>query len=248
MTGGTNMRPKLGVNVDHVATLRQARGVAYPDPVAAAVLAELGGADQITVHLREDRRHISERDLKILRQTVRTRLNLEMAAVQEMSAMAYDVRPDAACLVPERRQEVTTEGGLNVIEALDAIKKTCAFLRDGGIEVSIFIDPEPDQLRASHRAGAQCVELHTGKYCDAPNGRARAEELERLVDAAKAGRKLGLKVNAGHGLNYFNVYDVAAIHEIEEFNIGHAIVARAVLVGMEQAVRDMVEILRYARG
>lgn len=242
------MRPKLGVNVDHVATLRQVRGGSYPDPVSAAVLAELGGADQITVHLREDRRHISERDLKILRQTVRTRLNLEMAAVQEMCATAYDVRPDAACIVPERRQEVTTEGGLNVIESLESVKKTCAFLRDGGIEVSIFIDPEADQLRASHRAGAQCVELHTGKYCDAPNARARAEELERIVDAAKAGKKLGLKVNAGHGLNYFNVYDVAAVQEIEEFNIGHAIVAKAVLVGMEQAVRDMVDILRYARG
>ena len=242
------MRPKLGVNVDHVATLRQARGVSYPDPVAAAVLAELGGGDQVTVHLREDRRHISERDLKILRQTVRTRLNLEMAAVQEMCAMAYDVRPDAACLVPERRQELTTEGGLNVVEGVDALKKTCAFLRDGGIEVSIFIDPEADQIRASHRAGAQCVELHTGKYCDAPNARARADELERIVDAAKAARKLGLKVNAGHGLNYHNVFDVAAIDEIEEFNIGHSIVARAVLVGMEQAVRDMVEILRYARG
>jgi pyridoxine 5-phosphate synthase len=179
---------------------------------------------------------------------VRTRLNLEMAAVQEMCAMAYDVRPDAACLVRERRQELTTEGGLNVVESVDAIRKTCAFLRDGGIEVSIFVDPEADQIRAAHRAGAQCVELHTGKYCDAPNARARSDELERIVDAAKAAKKLGLKVNAGHGLNYFNVFEVAAVQEIEEFNIGHAIVARAVLVGMEQAVRDMVELLRYGRG
>jgi pyridoxine 5-phosphate synthase len=242
------MRPKLGVNVDHVATIRQARGVQYPDPVAAAVLSELGGADQITIHLREDRRHIQDRDLKIMRQTIRTRLNLEMAAVQEMMAIAYDVRPDAVCLVPERRQELTTEGGLNVVENLEKIKKTCAYLRDGGIEVSIFIDPEADQLRAAHRAGADCIEMHTGKYCDAPNPRSRAEELERLVDAAKAGRKLGLKVNAGHGLNYHNAFEVAAIEEIEEFNIGHAIIARAVLIGMEKAVREMVDLLRYARG
>jgi pyridoxine 5-phosphate synthase len=242
------MRPKLGVNVDHVATLRQARGVTYPDPVAAAVLAESGGADQITIHLREDRRHIQDRDLKIMRQTVHTRLNLEMAVVQEMMEIAYDARPDAVCLVPERRQELTTEGGLNVIENLEAIKKACTFLRDGGIEVSAFIDPEPDQIKAAHRAGATAFEIHTGKYCDAPPGRTRAEELERIVDAAKAGKKVGLKVNAGHGLNYTNAYDVAAIEEIEEFNIGHSIVARAVLVGMERAVREMVEILRYARG
>jgi pyridoxine 5-phosphate synthase len=242
------MRPKLGVNIDHVATVRQARGAQYPDPVAAAMLAELGGADQITLHLREDRRHIQDRDLKMMRQTVGARLNLEMAAVKEMMEIAYDVRPDSVCLVPERRQELTTEGGLNVVENMEAVRKACVFLRDGGIEVSIFIDPEPDQIRAAHRAGAAAFEIHTGKYCDAPPGKTRKEELERIVDAAKAGRKIGMKVNAGHGLNYSNVHDVAAIQEIEEFNIGHSIVARAVLVGMERAVREMADLIRHSRG
>ncbi len=230
---------RLGVNVDHVATLRQARRAAYPDPVAAALLAELGGADQITIHLREDRRHIQDRDLQVMRQTVRGRLNLEMAATPEMVRIAYDTRPDQVTLVPERREELTTEGGLDVVRAREAVARVVKTLRDADILVSLFIDPDLEQVKASHRVQAQAVEIHTGRYCDAKVPAERRRELARIVDAARAAAKLGLQVAAGHGLNYENLLPVAAIPEIEEFNIGHSIVGRAVLVGMERAVRDM---------
>ncbi|HVP67838.1 MAG TPA: pyridoxine 5'-phosphate synthase [Anaeromyxobacteraceae bacterium] len=237
---------RLGVNVDHVATLRQARRAFYPDPVAAALLAELGGADQITIHLREDRRHIQDRDLQVMRKTVSTRLNLEMAATQEMVKIAYETRPDEVTLVPERREELTTEGGLDVVRGREALAKVVKTLRDADILVSLFIDPDIDQVKAAHRVEAQVIEIHTGRYCDAKLAADRRRELARVVDAAKAGAKLGLQVSAGHGLNYQNVLPVAAISEIEEFNIGHSIVGRAVLVGMERAVREMKELI--ARG
>jgi pyridoxine 5-phosphate synthase len=240
------MPARLGVNVDHVATLRQARRAAYPDPVAAALLAELGGADQITLHLREDRRHVQDRDLQVLRRTVTTRLNLEMAATPEMVKTAYEIRPDEVTLVPERREELTTEGGLDVVRARDAVARVVKTLRDADILASLFIDPDLDQVRTAHRVEAQVVEIHTGRYCDARLPADRRRELARIVDAAKAAAKLGLQVAAGHGLHYQNVGPVAAIAEIEEFNIGHAIVARAVLVGMERAVREMKE--RIAQG
>jgi pyridoxine 5-phosphate synthase len=240
------MSPRLGVNVDHVATLRQSRRTTYPDPVQAAMLAELAGADQITIHLREDRRHIQERDLQILRKTVQTRLNLEMAATQEMVKIAYEARPDECTLVPERREELTTEGGLDVAGNRDGIRKVVKTLKDAEIVASLFIDPDVDQVRAAHRVEADVVEIHTGRYCDARLAQDRRRELARIVDVAKAAAKLGLRVAAGHGLNYQNVLPVAAIAEIEEFNIGHAIVGHAILVGMERAVREMKELL--ARG
>jgi len=242
------MAPRLGVNVDHVATLRQARRTTYPDPVAAAQMAELGGADQITIHLREDRRHIQDRDLRVLRQTVTTRLNLEMAATAEMVKIAYDVKPDECTLVPERREELTTEGGLDVAGGRDHVRKVVKTLRDADILVSLFIDPDVDQVRAAHRVEAQVVEIHTGRYCDARLEGDRRRELTRIVDAAKAAAKLGLAVAAGHGLDYRNAGSVAAISEIEEFNIGHSIVARAILVGMERAVREMKALLAGGAG
>jgi len=234
---------RLGVNVDHVATLRQARRTPYPDPVAAALLAELAGADQITIHLREDRRHIQERDLQVMRKTVTTRLNLEMAATQEMVKIAYDVRPDECTLVPERREELTTEGGLDVVSGRDVVRKVVKTLRDAEIQTSLFIDADLDQVKAAHRVEAEVVEIHTGRYCEARLPSDRRRELARIVDTAKAATKLGLKVAAGHGINYQNVLPLAAISEIEEFNIGHAIVARALLVGMERAVREMKELI-----
>jgi pyridoxine 5-phosphate synthase len=237
------MPPRLGVNVDHVATLRQSRRTSYPDPVQAAMLAELAGADQITIHLREDRRHIQERDLQVLRRTVQTQLNLEMAATQEMVKTAYEAKPDTCTLVPERREELTTEGGLDVSGNRDAIRKVVKTLQDAEIVVSLFIDPDVDQVRAAHRVEAQVVEMHTGRYCDARLEQDRRRELARVVDAAKAAAKLGLRVAAGHGLNYRNVLPVAAIPEIEEFNIGHAIVGHAIMVGMERAVREMKELI-----
>jgi len=240
---------RLGVNVDHVATLRQARRAAYPDPVAAALLAELGGADQITIHLRDDRRHIQDRDLQVMRKTVATRLNLEMAATPEMVKIAYEVHPDEVTLVPERREELTTEGGLDVVRAKEAVGKVVKTLRDADIPVSLFIDPDLDQVKAAHRVEAQMVEIHTGRYCEARLPADRRRELARIVDTAKAAAKLGLQVAGGHGLNYQNVLPVAAVAEIEELNIGHAIVARAVLVGMERAVREMKDLLSHgARG
>jgi pyridoxine 5-phosphate synthase len=235
---------KLGVNVDHVATLRQARRAHYPDPVTAAALAELGGAEQITIHLREDRRHIQDRDLKILRETVRSQLNLEMAATQDMVKIGYDVKPDICTLVPERREELTTEGGLDAVGGRDPIRKVVKNLKDGEMQVSLFIDPDIDQIRAAHKCDADRVELHTGRYCDARGAAERARELARIVDAAKAASRLGMKVAAGHGLNYVNVKPIVAIEEIEELNIGHSIVARAVLVGMERAVAEMLQLMR----
>ena len=232
--------PRLGVNVDHVATLRQARGTRYPDPITAASLAELAGADQITVHLREDRRHIQDRDVRLLRQTVQTRLNLEMALTDEMCDIALDIGPDMVTLVPEKRHERTTEGGLDVVGATK--ERTVPIIRalqQAGIVVSLFIDPSEAQVRASRDVGAQSVELHTGDYCDTRQDELRDRELGRLRDAGRLAREVGLIVAAGHGLEYKNVIDVAALRLFEEFNIGHAIIARAVFVGMERAVREM---------
>ena len=230
---------KLHVNIDHVATLRQARGTRYPDPVWAAALCELGGADGITVHLREDRRHIQDRDVKILRETVRSVLNLEMAATDEMIGIALEFRPDIVTLVPEKRAERTTEGGLDVVGQQSAIERAVKQLTDGGIPVSLFIDPTRAAVEASHAVGAPRIELHTGDYC-AASAAAQAREIERLVTAAADGLRLGLHVAAGHGLDFPNVGAVAAIDGIEELNIGHAIIARAVFSGLETAVRDMV--------
>lgn len=236
---------RLGVNVDHVATIRQARRAPYPDPVAAATFAELGGADQITIHLREDRRHIQDRDVRVLRETCRTLLNLEMAATDEMVAIAREVKPELVTLVPERREELTTEGGLDVAAGRAHLAATVKQLHEAGIEVSMFIDADRSQVKASREIGADRVEFHTGRYCDNP--REREAEFRRLVAACVDAKEAGLVVAAGHGLNYENVIPVAAIPEMEELNIGHAIVARAVLVGMERAVRDMVELIRFAR-
>jgi pyridoxine 5-phosphate synthase len=238
------MGQRLGVNVDHVATLRQARRTTYPDPVTAAALAELAGAQQITIHLREDRRHIQDRDLRILRDTCQTLLNLEMAATAEMVKIAYEYKPDVVTLVPERREELTTEGGLDVAGQREQVAKIIKNLKDGEITVSLFIDPDLDQIRAAHKVDADRIELHTGRYCEARNERERGRELSRIVDAAKAAAKLGMSVAAGHGLNYDNVQPVARIKEIDELNIGHAIVGRAVLVGFERAVREMLELMR----
>src|SRR5579859_8045966 len=219
----------LGVNIDHVATLRQARGTRYPDPVEAAALAEGAGADSITVHLREDRRHIQERDVLLLRQTVKTRLNLEMAVEEAMLSLAFKVLPPDCCLVPERRQELTTEGGLDVRGQLARMREACGRLKAAGIRVAPFIDPDPDQIDACAEAGAPVVELHTGAYADA-HGSRQAEELHRLVQASRHAARLGLEVHAGHGLHYHNVLPVASIPEIVELNIGHSIIARAVMV------------------
>jgi len=237
------MRPRLGVNIDHVATVRQARKVRYPDPVTAAALAEIAGAEQITLHLREDRRHIQERDLRLLRETCQTQLNLEMAATPEMVKMAYEHKPDVVTLVPERREEITTEGGLDVSSQADSLRKLIRALKDAGLTVSLFIDPNLEQVRASHKCDADRIELHTGRYCNAQRG-ARNQELTRIIDAAKAGSKMGMGIAAGHGLNYDNVEPIARITEIDELNIGHAIVARAVLVGIERAVREMIGLMR----
>jgi len=238
------MTQRLGVNVDHVATLRQSRKATYPDPVTAAALAELAGAGQITIHLREDRRHVQDRDLRVLRETCQTQLNLEMAATQEMVKIAYEYKPDMATLVPERREELTTEGGLDITSQRDGLAKTIKNLKDGEIIVSLFIDPDLDQVRSSHKVNADRVELHTGRYCEARNERDRAREFSRIVDAAKAAAKLGMGVAAGHGLNYDNVKPIARVAEIDELNIGHAIVARAVLVGFDRAVREMIDLMR----
>ena len=234
---------RLGVNIDHVATLRQARKGRYPDPVVAAALAELGGADQITLHVREDRRHVNDRDLDLLRKTVNGTLNLEMAAVQPMLNLALQHRPDTVTMVPERREELTTEGGLDVLANAEEIRRVARALRDGGVEVSLFVDPDLEQVKASLRADAQAVELHTGRYCEARGQRERSRELSRIAEAAKAAAKLGLRVAGGHGLDYWNVKPVAEIEEITELNIGYAIVCRAVLTGIEQAVRDMKDLI-----
>lgn len=237
---------RLGVNIDHVATIRRARGGAEPDPVAAAAIAELAGADGIIVHLREDRRHIQDRDLKILRQTVGTKLNLEMAATEEMIAIALSVKPDMCTLVPEKRQELTTEGGLDVRMNLSAIEKAVEMLQDGGITVSLFIDPDPDQIKAANKAGADYVEIHTGSFAEARDWKSEEQELIKIENSIKLSAKLGMGVSAGHGLNYINVKKVAALGGIEEFNIGHSIISKAVLVGLDRAIRDMVDLVKFA--
>lgn len=229
----------LGVNIDHVATIRQARKAIEPDPVAAAVLAELGGADGITVHLREDRRHIQYRDVRLLRETVQTHLNLEMAATEEMLGIALSIKPDYVTLVPEKRQEVTTEGGLDVAGQITKITEIVEKLQNAEIPVSLFIDADTPQLEAAHQTKAKFIELHTGRYAEAKNAADRAWELGVLTRGTEEAIALGLRVNAGHGLTYQNVYPVACIPGMEELNIGHTIVSRAVLVGMEKAVRDM---------
>ncbi|MDE2305796.1 MAG: pyridoxine 5'-phosphate synthase [Gammaproteobacteria bacterium] len=237
----------LGVNIDHVATLRQARRARYPDPLHAALLAEQAGADSITLHLREDRRHIQDRDVTVLREALQTRMNLEMAVTDEMVRIACGVRPQDCCLVPESRQEITTEGGLDVRTLGARIASACGELAGAGIRVSLFVDPEIAQLEAAVRAGAPVVELHTGAYAEA-SGAARARELDRLRAAARYAASLGLTVHAGHGLHYHNVAPVAAIGEIVELNIGHSIVARAVFDGLAAAVREMKALMLAARG
>ena len=232
----------LSVNIDHIATLRQARKASEPDPVAAAVLAELAGAHGITCHLREDRRHIQDRDLEILRKTVKTRINLEMAATEEMVRIALTQRPNLVTLVPEKWAELTTEGGLNAAGLVTDLAKVTASLQESGILVSLFIDPELNQVKAAAKIRADYVELHTGVYA-AGTGAAKNEALEQIKNMALAAHTMGLGVNAGHGLNYLNTPYIAAIEVIEELNIGHAIISRAVLVGMDQAVRDMLALL-----
>jgi pyridoxine 5-phosphate synthase len=236
----------LGVNIDHVATLRQARRGRYPDPLHAALIAEEAGADSITLHLREDRRHIQERDVTSLREALQTRMNLEMAVTDEMIRIAQRVLPQDCCLVPESRQEITTEGGLNVVEHSARIGDAVKALGASGVRVSLFIDPDLEQIEAAQRGGAPVIELHTGAYAES-TGAARAREFERLCAAAKFAARLGLIVNAGHGLNYHNVEPIAAIPEIVELNIGHAIVSRAIVDGLAKAVRDMKELMRAAR-
>jgi len=236
--------PTLGVNIDHIATIRQARRTTEPDPVAAAFLAELGGADGITAHLREDRRHIQQRDVYLLRQTVGTHLNLEMAATDEMVKIALDLKPDYITLVPERREEVTTEGGLDIVGQIDRLSATVDRLQSAGIPVSLFIDAEPEQIDASAKTGAQFIELHTGRYAEARSEADLQRELEILATGCARAIAAGLRVNAGHGLTYLNVYPIACIAGMEELNIGHTIVSRASLVGMERAVRDMKQAMR----
>ena len=238
------MAPRLGVNIDHVATLRQARRVPDPDPVQAAVLAELGGADGITVHLRSDRRHIQDRDVEILRQVVKTRLNLEMAATQEMLKIALTAKPHQVTFVPERREEITTEGGLDVVLNSVQLKPAVKMLQESGIHVSLFVDPDLEQVKEAHRIDARAIEINTAAYADARDDQGRDAALRKVTDAARLGRKLNLAVHAGHGLTYENVHAVAALPEISELNIGHNIMARAVLVGMERAVREMREAMR----
>lgn len=235
--------PELGVNIDHVATLRQARRTYEPDPVWAAVAAELGGADGITIHLREDRRHIQDRDLELLRQTVSVKLNLELASADQIVAIACRVKPDQATLVPERREEVTTEGGLDVASQREAVATAAKKLHDAGIFVSLFLDPDPRQLDLAKSVGADAVELHTGRYALAKPGKPRDSELAKLVAAGRQVRAAGLALHAGHGLNYHNVQAIASIPDMHELNIGHAIIARAVFVGLQQAVREMKDLL-----
>ena len=235
---------RLSVNIDHIATIRQARKGDEPDPVAAAVLAELAGADGIIVHLREDRRHIQDRDLRLARQVVRTKLNLEMAATDEMQRIALDVRPDIVTLVPEKREELTTEGGLEVFARVEAMKKFIVPIQDAGIPVSLFVDPDEQQISAAKKAGALWVEIHTGAYANAKRAEERQQEYGKILKSAQLAASLGLRVGAGHGLNYVNVKAIARISEVEELNIGHSIISRASLVGIERAVRDMKELIR----
>ena len=235
---------KLSVNVDHIATLREARKSTYPDPVAAAILAELAGASGITVHLREDRRHIKERDVEILRQTVTTKLNLEMGLSESVVKFALKVRPDMATIVPERPGEITTEGGLDLSRSGERLSEVISLLHEAGIMVSLFINPAPNSVRKAHRLNADFVEIHTGLYAEAKSIQEASEEVEKIAGAAMLAKKLELGVNAGHGLNYENVREVALIQEIDELSIGHAIIARASLVGMKQAVQEMLKLMQ----
>jgi len=237
----------LGVNIDHVATVRNARGTHYPDPVQAAFVAEQAGADGITVHLREDRRHITDRDVRILRETIQTRMNLEMAVTDEMVAIACETKPHFCCLVPEKREEVTTEGGLDVAGQLKKVKSAVKQLQKAGILVSLFIDADKKQIDAAVKSGAPYIEIHTGAYAEAEEGKVRDEELARIREAATYAAGKGLKVNAGHGLTYHNVLPIAALPEMHELNIGHAIIGRAVMSGLPEAVKEMKQLLREAR-
>ncbi|WP_233882296.1 pyridoxine 5'-phosphate synthase [Paraburkholderia flagellata] len=237
----------LGVNIDHVATLRNARGTAYPDPIRAALLAEEAGADAITLHLREDRRHIVDADVRALRPQLKTRMNLECAVTAEMLDIACEIKPHDVCLVPEKRAELTTEGGLDVAGHFDAVAAACRQLADAGCRVSLFIDPDETQIRAAHETGAPVIELHTGRYAEAHDAGEQEREFERVVTGVNCGNSLGLKVNAGHGLHYTNVQQIAAIDGIIELNIGHAIVAHAIFAGWENAVREMKAIMVAAR-
>jgi pyridoxine 5-phosphate synthase len=236
--------PRLSVNIDHIATIRQARKGTEPDPVSAAVLAELAGAEGVIAHLREDRRHVQDRDLRLLRQIVQTKLNMEMAATGEMQRIALEVRPDITTLVPEKREELTTEGGLEVASRVPVIKEYIAQIQQAGIEVSLFVDPDEKQVAAAKKTGTNWVELHTGGYANARTEKDRDREFEKIAEAAKLAASLGLRVGAGHGLNYVNVRKIARIPEVEELNIGHSIVSRAALVGMEKAVREMIELIK----
>ncbi len=241
-----HQRILLGVNIDHIATIRQARGIRYPDPVQAAIEAEEAGADGITLHLREDRRHIQDHDVFRIRDVLQTRMNLEMAVTDEMIAIAEKVRPEHVCLVPEKREEVTTEGGLDVKGLFDSVSSACDRLGKQGIEVSLFIDPDLDQVEAAARAGAPAIELHTGAYAEALTAEAMQDELERLRNAVEFGLEQGLIVNAGHGLNYQNVEPVAMIAGVNELNIGHSIIARALFTGLKPAVREMKALMLEA--
>jgi pyridoxine 5-phosphate synthase len=234
---------KLGVNIDHVATLRQARRTTYPDPVEAALIAESAGADAITLHLREDRRHIQDRDVELLRGSLKTRMNLESAVTDEMIDFALRIRPHDVCLVPERREELTTEGGLDVLQHFDQVQRACRKLAEAGIRVSLFIDADHAQINAAADSGAPAIEIHTGHYADAQSADEQQHELERVRISVAEGLRQGLKVNAGHGLHYHNVQPIAAMADISELNIGHSIVARALFVDFEQAVREMKKLM-----
>jgi len=242
------MKIELGVNIDHVATLRQARGTNYPDPIEAALIAESAGADAITLHLREDRRHIQDRDVEILRDRLTTRMNLESAVTDEMIGIALRIKPHDICLVPERREELTTEGGLDVVKHFEQVQRACQKLAQAGIRVSLFINADPQQIDAAARAGAPVIEIHTGGFADAHTPQVQAEQFSAIQKAVALGIDLGLKVNAGHGLHYDNVQTIAAIPAISELNIGHAIVARAIFVGFKQAVQEMKQLMLEARG
>lgn len=237
----------LGVNIDHVATLRQARGTIYPDPIQAALLAEQAGADAITLHLREDRRHIQERDVNMLIGMLQTRMNLEMAVTDEMLAIAERIKPADCCLVPERREELTTEGGLDVYSQKQRMKDACQRLADAGVRVSLFIDADEKQIEAAAEVGAPVIEIHTGHFADATSPAEHDNELSKIISAVEAGVQSGLHVNAGHGLHYHNVQEIAAIPEVKELNIGHAIIARSIFTGLEESVREMKRLMQEAR-
>ena len=235
---------KLGVNIDHIATLREVRKASFPDPVQAAAIAEMAGADGITVHLREDRRHIQDRDVVLLMKTIDTKLNLEMAIADDVVEKALEYKPQCACLVPEKREELTTEGGLDVVNNVAEITRVTKLLQDNGTVVSLFIDPYEEQINAAGETGAKFIELHTGEFANAKNESRQMNELEKLVAAAELANKLGIRVNAGHGLNYHNVSLMHDVPHLEELNIGHSIIARSVFSGLEMAVRDMKELIR----